>query len=416
MRGRVAANIAHFARVLRAAGLPVGTDRILAAIAAVERVGLERREDVHAALSAILLSRHEQQPVFDAAFAAFWRDPKLLERLLYLLLPRVSGRPGAVKPPQRPRRVEDALSPPAETPPRPPPPGEEDERRIDTVMSFSDRERLQRADFESMSAAEFALARHLAETAPLPVRPLRTRRRSPSPRGRIDVRRALRRLARAPDTIELARSAPTLRTPPLVILIDISGSMDRYARAFLHYAYGLTQHHHRVHTLVFGTRLTDITRCLRNRDPDVAIARAEALVHDWRGGTRIASNLAEFNRRWARRLLTGNAALLLVTDGLDRDEHGSLGEEAARLARFSHELVWLNPLLRYAGFSPRAAGVRALLPHVDRMLPMHNLASLADLARALRTPPARPQFVHPLRSRAPRAQHAAAPHFQELPT
>ncbi|MBN9462228.1 MAG: hypothetical protein J0H00_13520, partial [Burkholderiales bacterium] len=195
MSGRVADNIAHFARVLRAAGLPVGTDRILAAIAAVERVGLERREDVHAALSAILLSRHEQQPVFDAAFAAFWRDPKLLERLLYLLLPRVSGRPGAVKPPQRPRRVEDALSPPAETPPRPPPPGEEDERRIDTVMSFSDRERLQRADFESMSAAEFALARHLAETAPLPVRPLRTRRRSPSPRGRIDVRRALRRLA-----------------------------------------------------------------------------------------------------------------------------------------------------------------------------------------------------------------------------
>lgn len=390
MSGRVADNIVHFARVLRAAGLPVGPDRILAAINAVELIGPDRRDDVHAALTAVMLSRHEQQPVFDAAFAAFWRDPKLLERLMYLLLPKIAGRPGAVKPPQRPRRVEEALSPPATTPPPEAPPNEEDKQTIDAMVSFSERERLQRADFESMSAREFAIARRLAETVPLPVRPLRTRRLAASPRGRIDVRRALRRLARSPDTIDLPRSAPRLRPPPLVIMIDISGSMDRYARAFLHYAYGLTQHHHRVHTMVFGTRLTDITRCLRHRDPDVAIERADALVQDWRGGTRIASNLAEFNRRWARRMLTGNAALLLVTDGLDRDEHGSLSAEAARLARFSHELVWLNPLLRYEGFSPRAAGVRALLPHVDRMLPMHNLASLADLAQALRKPPGRP--------------------------
>lgn len=390
MSGRVADNIVHFARVLRAAGLPVGSDRILAAINAVELVGLDRRDDVHAALAAVMLTRHEEQPVFDAAFAAFWRDPKLLERLMYLLLPKIAGRPGTLEPPRRPRRVEEALSPPSATPPPQPPAHEEDKRTIDAVMSFSERERLQRADFESMSTHEFAIARRLAETVPLPVRPLRTRRRTASPRGGIDLRRALRRLARSPDTIDLSRSAPRLRPPPLVIMIDISGSMDRYARAFLHYAYGLTQHHHRVHTLVFGTRLTDITRCLRHRDPDVAIERADALVQDWRGGTRIASNLAEFNRRWARRMLTGNAALLLVTDGLDRDEHGSLSAEAARLARFTHELVWLNPLLRYEGFAPRAAGVRALLPQVDRMLPMHNLASLADLAHELRKPVQRP--------------------------
>ncbi|MCD6675095.1 MAG: VWA domain-containing protein [Burkholderiaceae bacterium] len=385
MAGRIAENIAHFARVLRAAGLPVGSDRVLAGIAAVELVGIERRDDVHAALSAVMIDRHEQQTVFDAAFAAFWRDPKLLERLMYLMLPRVEGRAGATPPPQRPRRVEEALSPPA---PRhtPSAPREADEQRIEAILGFSERERLQHADFESMSASEFALARRLAETVPLPVRPLRTRRLAPSARGRIDLRRALRRLARAPDTIDLPRSSPRLRTPPLVVLIDISGSMDRYARAFLHYAYGLTQRHHRVHTLVFGTRLTDITRCLRHRDPDVAIESADALVQDWKGGTRIASNLALFNRRWARRLLTGNAALLLVTDGLDRDEHGSLSAEAARLKRYAHQLVWLNPLLRYDGFEPRASGVRALLPHVDRMLPVHNLSSLAELADALRTP------------------------------
>lgn len=382
MAGRIADNLAHFARVLRAAGLPVGPDRVLAGIAAVELVGLQRRDDVHAALSAVMIDRHEQQPVFDAAFAAFWRDPKLLEKLMYLLLPRVEGRAGAVAPPQRPRRVEEALSPPA--PPRPPSAAREtDEQRIDALLGFSERERLQHADFEGMSTAEFAIARRLAESVPLPVRPLRTRRPAPSSRGRIDLRRALRGLARAPDTIDLPRSAPRLRVPPLVVLIDISGSMDRYARAFLHYAYGLTQHHHRVHTLVFGTRLTDITRCLRHRDPDVAIERADALVQDWRGGTRIASNLALFNRRWARRLLTGNAALLLVTDGLDRDEHGSLSEEAARLARFAHQFVWLNPLLRYEGFQPVATGVRLMLPHVDEFLPAHNLDSLVDLARAL---------------------------------
>jgi len=397
--GRFADNIVHFARVLRAAGLPIGSDRILAAIAALELVGLERRDDVHAALSAVMLAGHEQQAVFDAAFAAFWRDPRLLERLMYMLLPRVVGRPGAVTPPQRPRRVEEALSPPAGATPPASPPREEDQRTIDAVVSFSERERLQRADFEGMSAREFAIARRLAESVPLPVRPLRTRRLAPSPRGRIDVRRALRGLARAPDTIELPRSASRRRAPPLVILIDISGSMDRYARAFLHYAYGLTQRHHRVHTLVFGTRLTDITRCLRHRDPDVAIARADAMVQDWRGGTRIASSLASFNRRFARRVLTGNAALLLVSDGLDRDENGSLSAEAARLARFSHQLVWLNPLLRYEGFAPRAAGVRALLPHVDRMLPVHNLASLADLEHALRAPLARSQraLEHPPR-------------------
>jgi uncharacterized protein with von Willebrand factor type A (vWA) domain len=144
----------------------------------------------------------------------------------------------------------------------------------------------------------------------------------------------------------------------------------------------------KVHVLTFGTRLTNITRCLKERDPDVALRLADAQVPDWKGGTRIASALREFNQRWARRLLGANAALLLVTDGLDRDEHGDLGAAAAQLQRMAHQIVWLNPLLRFEGFQARASGVRALLPHVDRFLPVHNLASLADLGNALRAPPA----------------------------
>ncbi len=381
----LAANIVHFARVLRRAGLPMGPDRVLAAIAAVEAVGLDRREDVHAALSAVMLDRHEQQALFDAAFATFWRDPKLLEQLMYLLLPKIQGR-GEKKPPPRQNRLADALAPPrADTPP-PAARGDEEEIRFDTEFSFSERERLQQADFETMSAEEYALAKTLAERVPLPVAPVLRRRDEPGPRGRIDLRATLQRMARDPATIEPMHVRRRRELPPLVVLLDISGSMDRYARLFLHYVHGLTRRHLKVHTFTFGTRLTNITRCLRDRDPDVALAQADRAVADWRGGTRIAGCLDEFNHRWARRVLAGNAAVLLVTDGLDRDDHGGLAAAAAQLHRMAHQLVWLNPLLRFDGFEPRAAGVRALLPHVDRFLPMHNLASLADLSRALQRP------------------------------
>jgi uncharacterized protein with von Willebrand factor type A (vWA) domain len=221
---------------------------------------------------------------------------------------------------------------------------------------------------------------------PLPVRPVKRRRHEPAPRGALDLRATLQHMARQPQTLSPAFTRARFEAPPLVVLLDISGSMDRYARLFLHYVHGLTRRYLKVHTFTFGTRLTNITRCLRERDPDVALKMADAQVHDWKGGTRIAASLDEFNHRWARRVLGANAAVLLVTDGLDRDDRGQLEHAAAQLHRLAHELVWLNPLLRFEGFEPRAAGVRALLPHVDRFLPVHNLASLADLGRALRAP------------------------------
>ena len=384
----IAENIVHFARVLRSAGLTVGPDRVLAAMAAVEAVGLERREDVRAALSAVMLDRHEQAVVFDAAFDAFWRDPKLLEQLMFLLLPKISGRGDKAKPP-RANRLADALAAPR--PPAPPNPANEtakEELQFDATFTFSDRERLAQADFETMTAAEFDLAKKLAEQLPLPVLPVRRRRHEaatvPRHGSRLDLRAMLQRMARQPHTLLPAYTHPRSETPTLVVLLDISGSMDRYSRLFLHYVHGLTRRHLKVHTLTFGTRLTNITHCLRNRDPDVALRLADEQVHDWKGGTRIASCLDEFNHRWARRLLGANAALLLVTDGLDRDDAGELSRAAAQLRRLAHQIVWLNPLLRYEGFEARAAGVRALLPRVDRFLPVHNLASLADLGRALR--------------------------------
>jgi len=389
----IAENIVHFARILRTAGLSVGPDRVLAAMAAVEIVGLDRRDDVHAALSAVMLDRHEQQALFDAAFDAFWRDPKLLEQLMYMLLPKITGRGEMLRPP-RANRLAEALAPPrAPAPPNPANETAKEEIQFDTTFTFSERERLQQADFETMTAAEFEVAKKLAERLPLPVDPVRRRRHEKAPRGSIDLRMTLQRMARQPHTLSPAFTRARSELPTLVVLLDISGSMDRYARLLLHYVHGLTRRYLRVHTLTFGTRLTNITRALKNRDPDVAMKLADSQVQDWKGGTRIASCLDEFNLRWARRLLGANAALLLVTDGLDRDDHGDLAHAAVQLRRQAHQIVWLNPLLRFDGFEPRAAGVRALLPNVDRFLPVHNLACLAYLGRALRAPALRPSSV-----------------------
>ncbi len=260
-----------------------------------------------------------------------------------------------------------------------------------------------------MTAAEFEQASRLAEELPLPVEPVRRRRHEAAARGRLDLRATMLRMARQPETLAPAYTRERMEPPPLVVLLDISGSMDRYARLLLHYIHGLTRRQLRVHTLTFGTRLTDITRCLRHHDPDIALRRADEAVQDWKGGTRIASCLDDFNRHWARRLLGSNAAVLLATDGLDRDEHGDLGAAAARLRRHAHRVVWLNPLLRFDGFEPRAAGIRALLPHVDRFLPMHNLASLDDLGRALRTATERPAALLCRRCRRRRLIRINAP-------
>ena len=290
--------------------------------------------------------------------------------------------------PPRQARLADALAPPRE--PAVPPRSEEPREALDfeASITFSDRERLQTADFESMTAAEFELAKKLAEEVPLPFEPVRRRRHATSSRGRIDLRATMLAMTRQPQTLLPRFSEPRSELPTIVVLLDVSGSMDRYARLMLHYLHGLTRRYLKVHTLTFGTRLTNITRALRNRDPDQAMDLAGRQVEDWKGGTRIASCLDEFNHQWARRLLGANAALLLVTDGLDRDESGDLTRAARQLRLFARQIVWLNPLLRFDRFEPRAAGVRALLPNVDRFLPVHNLASLADLALALKTPPA----------------------------
>jgi hypothetical protein len=382
----------HFARLLRAAGLRVGSDRVIDCVRALEIAGAHqfplRRDDWYWTMSAVLLSRQEQRPIFDQAFRIFWRDPKLAERMMSLLLPQAHGR--AAKPEQQQsQRLTDALfSQKQEL-------QETEKLELEARLTFSSREVLSRMDFDTMSAAELAEAKKMLAELRLPLPMIRTRRKRISRKGKaIDLRASLREsLREGGDIIPLVRAAPRTLHPPLVVLCDISGSMNPYSRMFLHFLHAITNDRDRVAVFVFGTRLTNITRQLRHRDVDVAMSKVADAIKDWSGGTRIGASLREFNFKWGRRVLAQNACVLLVSDGLDREAGEGLAEEMERLAKSCRQLIWLNPLLRYEKFEARPAGVRAMLPHVDLFLPVHNLKSLVDLARTLSAPmKERPQW------------------------
>lgn len=379
---RLVANLMHFARALRAAGLPVGPGKVLQALEAVEAVGLSNRRDFYWALHSVFVNRRDQRPVFDQAFHVFWRNPDLLKRMIGMLLPGMRA-PSAPDRKELSRRVAEALRAPgaAEEDQTP----EKTEIQVDAAFTVSDRELLQAKDFEKMSAAELAEAKQLMARIALPVAQAATRRYRLDPRGpRIDPRATLRRMLRqGGDVAELVRSRRRTRPPPLVVLCDISGSMSRYSRMLLHFLHALSNDRDRVYSFVFGTRLTHVTRHLRHRDVDVALDAVSAAVQDWSGGTRIGATLHDFNRVWARRVLGQGAVVLLITDGLDRDAGEGLAREAERLHKSCRHLIWLNPLLRWEGFAPKSSGARALLPHVDDFRPVHNLNSLAALAGVL---------------------------------
>jgi uncharacterized protein len=383
----LATNILHFTRILRDAGLPLGTRSTLDALACVEVAGIEKRADLKAALRCVLVSRVEHLVLFDTAFDLFWRDPDIAAKMMAALLPEVSGRGTATPPPPPPLRLLDAMHG-QQSPQAPQPTQDPDQLEFDTTLTFSSNEKFQRLDFEGMSTDEWAAARAAIRDFALPVKPILTRRQKPVTRGRrIDLRRTLRESVRSGGEITyLMRKAPQRKPPPLVVLCDISGSMHRYTRMFLHFIHALTNDpntEQRVEVFLFGTQLTHITRQLRHKDVDAALARVAGAAPDWSGGTRIGASLREFNQRWSRRVLGQGAVVLLLTDGLDRDDISALVASAERLRKSCRQLIWLNPLLRFDGFAPRAAGIQALLPHATKFVPAHNLQSIKALATAL---------------------------------
>ena len=376
--GKLADNIAHFGRLLREAGLPVGPGHMLDAVRAVEVAGVASREDFRATLHAIFVSKHEQSVIFHAAFDVFWKKRGFVEKLIAMMSPMAEPQKQSAKPAPGATRLSEALA--GKRPKRDAPPEIEQDMRL----TMSGDEVLQKKDFAQMSVEELQRAEQAIARLSLPQDNTRIRRFRPDARGsRLDPRATLRlALSRGGDLFQIARREQAVRPPPIVALCDISGSMSEYSRVFLHFLHHLTKKR-RVETFLFGTRLTNVTRALRHRDIDAALAQVSNAVPDWSGGTRIGTSLHAFNRHWSRRVLGQGATVLLFTDGLEREGVEQLSFEMDRLHRSCRRLIWLNPLLRYDRFEAKASGIRAILPHVDEFRSVHRLASLQDLAQAL---------------------------------
>ena len=377
MSGALAANVMHFARLLRQAGFSVGPGQTVTALTALQAIDMGRREDVYWTLHAVFVDRHQRSATFRAAFDIFWRADASTSPVA---VPAPMPAPRGAAPQMETisvsaaRRETNVAS-------------EAEDNEAPEVSSWSAAEQLRGKDFEAMSPEERAEARRMMAQLRLPIPAVPTRRFHVSAHGpRVDMRSTLRRMVRAGGAIDLQRRSRTFRHPPLVVLCDISGSMAPYARMLLHFLHVITSDWDRVHIFLFGTRLTNVSREMAHREPDVALARVARAAKDWSGGTRIGETLGSFNRLWSRRVLGQGAVVLLISDGLDRDGGAGLSKEMERLQHSCRRLIWLNPLLRYDAFEPKSAGIRAMLPYADDFRPVHNLDSLADLMAVLAAP------------------------------
>ena len=380
--GLLGSNIMYFGRALRATGIPVGAGQIVDAVTAVSLVGLNSRNDFYWTLHAIFIKRNEHRELFNQAFHIFWRNPNLLEKMMNLSLPQeLTDRDNNKNAEESFRRVAEAFAGSRRSEQT----DEEERDKTEATLTWSPGESLSEKDFEKMSREEVKEAITVIKTLRLPNMEVPTRRFSNRQTGKtMDMRRTIRQsLKFSGGFIPIIYKTRKTRRPPLVVICDISGSMERYSRMLLHFMHAVTNDRDRVFTFLFGTRLTNVTRSLKNKDVDVALKHVGKEVLDWSGGTRIGLCLAEFNKYWSRRVLSQGGITILISDGLDRDEASGLDIEMARLHRTSRKLIWLNPLLRYKGFEPKSLGIKTMLPHVDEFKTIHNLSSVRELSLLL---------------------------------
>lgn len=381
---KFAQHLISFGRVLRRAGLEVGTGQMIDALRALELIGVRRKEDVYQAFYSIFVTRREHQELFDQTFHLFWRKPSVLPEIMKLFLPTIEV-PESVQS-QKSLRVRQALAE-TEKQKKIQITRSEDKNKevIDLVLTYSPLEVLRKKDFASFSAEEVMAAKCLLDEMHWPIAPKRTRRRVTDTKGHLlDLRRTVRKCLRHQgEMIKLSWHGLNMKPRPIVILCDISGSMERYSRMLLHFMHTMTSGMQQVETFVFGTRLTRITRYFRLRDIDEAIQSVSHIVNDWAGGTKIGASLKEFNFLWARRVLRSGAVVMIISDGWDRGDIPLLTREMERLSRSCYRLIWLNPLLGYEGYKPLTQGMQTALPHIDHFLPVHNLESLEQLGQVL---------------------------------
>ena len=402
-------HILAFSRLLRETGLPVGTGQVEDALQAVNLLGISTRDDFYHCLLPVFVNSKAQVDLFASAFSRYFPinnnltlaelignapdAPAAIDRSSQLLADEsAAGLDDRLHEESRAESEADATAESSDEwrdksqddSQLNHNPDVADERQVEHVLQFSARERLHELDFATMSAEQKQLARQELARLRLPAEQVNNRRyRAGTTSGIIELRATLRASMRYPDSIDLRFKRPQLRRSPLVILCDISGSMQSYSNMFLHFMHAVTGERDRVHAFVFATRLSNISRYLRRGKSDAGIQQAIGHVQDWSGGTRLGGCLQEFNRHWSRRTLTQGATVLLITDGLEREAPEQLRQAMERLSKSSRQLIWLNPLLRYADFQPKAQGMQAMLPWVDHLVPAHNIASLQALTQLL---------------------------------
>ena len=387
----LAKNIVHFSRALRRAGIPIGTGRIIDAIRAVLAVGFNQKQDFYWALHACFVNKPEDKALFSEIFRLFWRNPRYLDSMMQMMLPKIGNMKEDRKLLAAEKRAVEALLDGYMPELLNTVEGRNTETLIEVDASFtvSETERFKKLDFEQMSTAEIIHAKAILSRLKLSVKPILSRRTRMNKLGNlVDKAGTLRGSMRHGGNIQkLYYKKRAKRWPNLVVLCDISGSMSQYSRMVLHFIHAITNNKgsgwSKVHAFAFGTRLTNITYHLNIKDVDAALAAVGAGAQDWDGGTRIGSCLHRFNNDWSRRVMGQGAIVLLITDGLDRDNGSDLENEMRKLRLSSRRFIWLNPLLRWDQFAAKATGIRIMLPHVDCFLSGHSIESLEDLAKII---------------------------------
>ena len=363
-------NLLTFGRVLKQAGIGTHAARIPDLVQALAHVNLGSRDEVYHTCRALLVHRPDQIALFDIAFAAFWRA----HRADAIRNRRQEGNANAQVSLVDLRDVLASEPTDSDAP-------DEDADAPERVQTWSDRGGVANRDFAEFTADELAEARAALSRLEWNPGERRTRRWVRGRGARVDLRRAIAQSLRTGgDVVRLPRRTRRIRPRPLVLLCDVSGSMERYSRMLLHFAHAVTRVHQRVETFLFSTRLTRVSRELRTSGPDAALASVSLTMTDWSGGTRIGEAVREFHQRWSRRVLHRGPVVLLISDGWDRGDPVELGDQIARLQRSCHRLVWLNPLIGTADYAPLTRGLQAALPFVDDFLPARTLTNLTDLA------------------------------------
>jgi uncharacterized protein with von Willebrand factor type A (vWA) domain len=373
-------NLIRFIRLLRKSGINIGTESSINLLKALKSIKIGTRDEFYWTLHSTLINKNEDKELFDQCFYLFWQNPKIMEQIFNLLLPQIGKQSAPKNQKKRLKRIEDNISKKISDIDI----KKRNARQFDSKMSWSDKTIIKSKDFDMMSLDEINSAQKEIKKLLLNFKNYKSRRWKKKEIGsRISQKDTLKKSIRSNALINLIYKSQIKKYKPLVVLIDVSGSMESYSRIMLFFSHLLINIHKDVEVFIFGTKLTRITKFLQNNDIDFALNKIGNLITDWSGGTKIASSLAEFNQNWSRRILAQNQTLLLISDGLDRDKEKNLEFEIKRLSLFSSKIIWLNPLLRFSQFQPKVKSIKIILKYVNDFIPIHNVNSIESLIKKI---------------------------------